>query len=103
MTPDTADNDSESHSDKEWGEFAPVPSSSLTPAIEPDDPQSDALRANPGDPEIELSPEQQRIMQMVKAGCNIFFTGSAGMFLFLILHSSYLNITPRNGKICSAS
>ncbi|THV06110.1 hypothetical protein K435DRAFT_626600, partial [Dendrothele bispora CBS 962.96] len=39
--------------------------------------QSTSLETNPA-PEIELSPEQSRVLEKVRSGKNVFFTGSAG-------------------------
>jgi hypothetical protein len=36
-------------------------------------------------PTVVLSPEQQKVLQMVKDGRNVFFTGSAGLNVFFVI------------------
>ncbi|EIW64956.1 uncharacterized protein TRAVEDRAFT_108798 [Trametes versicolor FP-101664 SS1] len=80
----------------------PPPAKSQQDAVMPDATPAPAVPAPAPPPaqEIQLSPDQQRVLDMVKRGESVFFTGSAGMYLSHshrhVIHRGY-----RNGKVSS--
>lgn len=65
-----------------WVDLSPKPQRQRTPIPSPAQPSSTvALTPSPQAtpvPEIELSPAQEEVLEKVKQGKSVFFTGSAG-------------------------
>lgn len=80
----------------------PPPIKSQQDAVMPDATPAPAVPAPAPPPaqEIQLSADQQRVLDMVKRGESVFFTGSAGMYLShshrRAVHRGY-----RNGEVRS--
>ncbi|KAI9059698.1 hypothetical protein FKP32DRAFT_1579535 [Trametes sanguinea] len=55
---------------------------------------------SPEEERIQLSPEQQAALNMVKQGRNVFFTGSAGTPVRNLAGEIGLDMGHRNGKVC---
>lgn len=55
-------------------------SSIASPSLRPSELVLDGEQP-PREPPVTLSPEQQEVLDIVKGGGNVFFTGSAGMFV----------------------
>ncbi|EPT04426.1 hypothetical protein FOMPIDRAFT_44005 [Fomitopsis schrenkii] len=93
---------------QEWLNSAPNIDCDTARDVPPDatseashDEAADALKNMTLAPNIDLSPEQQAVLDMVKDGRNVFFTGSAGMCALMV--SSGGRLAPshhRYWKIC---
>ncbi|KAF5384756.1 hypothetical protein D9757_006264 [Collybiopsis confluens] len=102
---------SASNSDIEFTSFNPTPPASKSQQmqdvsgdsdiefVDPPSPPASTLTASVEPPEINLSPEQKKVLNKVKNGRNVFFTGSAGTGKSVLLREIIQHFSQSNKNV----